>query len=203
MARPTSKDKDHKICPITGAPIRPLNRREQLFLEIYMANPGMPAYHIAKQAEFSESTAKSRPAKWVGNDVNKVEMDKRMLWKAIQEAGRKRARKAKIDADYVLKRFHEIAEMDVADIFDDEWNLKPISQWPAAWRKSISALEVTRIRKAAKKGQAAVEDVIKHIKWPAKDKALEMLGKHVKVGAFSEIHLNVETSHEEWLKSLK
>ena len=78
--------------------------------------------------------------------------------------------------------------MDVLDILDDEGGLKPISQWPKVWRTSLSAMDINRIRMAGKDGDDDIESTLQKVKWPDKVKNLELIGKHVDVNAFKEIH---------------
>lgn len=87
--------------------------------------------------------------------------------------------RAMIDATYVLRRMVEIDEMDIADILTDEGNVKPILQWPKTWRTYLSSMEIAELISGDD-----VIGVLKKIKWPDKLKNLEMLGKHLQVGAF-------------------
>jgi len=94
-------------------------------------------------------------------------------------------KKFEIDADYVLRRHHEIDAMDVADIMDDDGNIKPIKEWPKPWRQSISGIEVTELT-AGKSDQKTLIGVLKKIKFPDKIRNLELLGKHIYVNAYRE-----------------
>ena len=68
--------------------------------------------------------------------------------------------------------------MDVLDIMDDDGNVKPLRDWPKIWRQYISNIETISMDDG--------EGWLKKIKWPDKVKNLELLGKHVSVGAFKE-----------------
>lgn len=91
-----------------------------------------------------------------------------------------RVEEVRIDANYVLKRLIEIDEMDVADILDDGGDFLPIRKWPKVWRTTLSGLDIAIIN------SGDTEAIIKKIKWPDKVKNLELLGKHIGVGAFTE-----------------
>jgi len=80
----------------------------------------------------------------------------------------------------VLERLKQIDELDVADLFDDDWQILPVKQWPKSWRTSISGLDVI----SAKNGD--VESVIKKLKFPDKVKNLELIGRHVSVKAWEK-----------------
>ena len=96
----------------------------------------------------------------------------------------KREERTKIDADYVLKRLVEIDQMDVLDIMDENLNMKPLKEWPKIWRQYINNIESIELSDG--------EGWLKKIKWPDKVKNLELIGKHVSVGAFKE---NIKHEH--------
>lgn len=93
------------------------------------------------------------------------------------------AERAKTDAEYVLRRLREIDELDIVDIMkDDLSDFKPLSEWPKSWRTSINGLDLQTI---AARGDDDIESVVKKIKWPDKTKNLELIGRHVNVGAWN------------------
>jgi phage terminase small subunit len=91
--------------------------------------------------------------------------------------------KAVVDASYVLNRLVEIDRMDALDILNDDGTVKPIKEWPKVWRQFISNMEVVEMAGGDDEKRVAV---LKKIKWPDKVKNLELLGKHLQVGAFVE-----------------
>lgn len=98
----------------------------------------------------------------------------------VSQLQAKRTERVQIDADYVLKRLHEIDQLDVADILTDAGDFLPIKQWPKSWRISLSAIDIQIINS----GDA--EAITKKVKWPDKIRNLELLGKHIGVNAFAE-----------------
>lgn len=98
----------------------------------------------------------------------------------INKIKTERSERTKIDADYVLNRIVEIDQMDVLDILDGTGNFKSITEWPKAWRTTISGLDIQEIM------QGDTETVMRKIKWPDKVKNLELLGRHVSVQAFKD-----------------
>lgn len=90
---------------------------------------------------------------------------------------------AVIDASYVLRRLVEIDNMDALDILTDDGAIKPIKEWPKVWRQFISNIEVVEMSNGDDDRKMAV---LKKIKWPDKVKNLELIGKHLQVGAFVE-----------------
>lgn len=143
------------------------DERQIKFVEGYIKS--LNATDAAIRAGYSEKTARSQGSRLLTNvDIQN----------AIQEAKAERQERAKIDADYVLRRLVEIDQMDVLDIMDDDGNVKPLRDWPKIWRQYISNIETISMDDG--------EGWLKKIKWPDKVKNLELLGKHVSVGAFKD-----------------
>ena len=93
--------------------------------------------------------------------------------------------KFKIDAEYVLRRHHEIDTMDVADILDKDGHILPIREWPRVWRQTLSGMDVAELWDGKGEDRDMV-GILKKIKWPDKVKNLELLGKHRAVCAYRE-----------------
>lgn len=147
-----------------------LTPKQQRFVEEYLIDlNGTRAYIRAGYAVKDEDTAAVMSSRLLRND--KVQ-------EAIAEAQAEREERTKIDADYVLKRLVEIDQMDVLDIMDDQMKILPLRDWPKIWRQYISNIENLELTDA--------DGVFKKIKWPDKVKNLELLGKHVSVGAFKD-----------------
>ena len=147
-----------------------LTPKQQRFVEEYLIDlNATQAYIRAGYAVKNDETASVMASRLLGND--KVQT-------TIQEALKARQERTQIDADYVLKRLVEIDQMDVLDIMDDDGNVKPLRDWPKIWRQYISNIETISMDDG--------EGWLKKIKWPDKVKNLELLGKHVSVGAFKD-----------------
>ena len=144
-----------------------LTPKQQRFVEEYLID--LNATQAAIRAGYSEKTAKS-----VGHE----NLTKPDIQKAIEEAQNKRQEQTQIDAAYVLKRLVEIDQMDVLDIMDDQMKIRPVNEWPKVWRQYVVNLENLELSDG--------EGCFKKIKWPDKLKNLELLGKHVSVGAFKD-----------------
>ena len=144
-----------------------LTPKQQRFVEEYLID--LNATQAAIRAGYSEKTAK---------EIGSENLTKPNIAKAIEEAQNKRQEQTQIDAVYVLKRLVEIDQMDVLDIMDDQMKILPLRDWPKIWRQYISNIENLELTDA--------EGVFKKIKWPDKVKNLELLGKHVSVGAFKD-----------------
>ena len=144
-----------------------LTPKQQRFVEEYLID--LNATRAAIRAGYSEKTAK---------EIGSENLTKPNIAKAIAEAQNKRQEQTQIDAAYVLKRLVEIDQMDVLDIMDDQMKIRPVNEWPKVWRQYVVNLENLELSDG--------EGCFKKIKWPDKVKNLELLGKHVSVGAFKD-----------------
>ena len=149
--------------------VKKLTKKQELFVSEYLID--LNATQAAIRSGYSEKTA---------CETGSENLRKPHIQDAISKAQNKRLEKNEVNADYVLKRLIEIDEMDVADILDDDGNIKPITQWPKAWRRTISGLDIQELM------MGKVETVLRKIKWPDKVRNLELLGKHIDVQAFKE-----------------
>ena len=144
-----------------------LTIRQKRFVREYLID--MSSEKAAIRAGYSEKTANEQGSRLLANVS---------ISEAIAEAQNKRTERTQIDAAYVLKRLVEIDQMDVLDIMDDQMKIRPVNEWPKVWRQYVVNLENLELSDG--------EGCFKKIKWPDKVKNLELLGKHVSVGAFKD-----------------
>ena len=144
-----------------------LTPKQQRFVEEYLID--LNATQAAIRSGYSEKTAR---------DIGCENLAKPNIAKAIEEAQNKRQEQTQIDAAYVLRRLVEIDQMDVLDIMDDQMKIRPVNEWPKVWRQYVVNLENLELSDG--------EGCFKKIKWPDKVKNLELLGRHVSVGAFKD-----------------
>lgn len=147
-----------------------LNDRQELFCLEYIKD--LNATQAAIRAGYSEKTAQPSASRLLLNV---------MIQKRIAELQEDRTNELKVDARYVLNRLLEIDQMDVIDILNDDGTVKPIRAWPKVWRTSLSGIDITEFM-----SEESSAGALKKIKWPDKIKNLELLGKHINVGAFDK-----------------
>lgn len=157
-----------------------LTDKQELFAREYLKD--LNATQAAIRAGYSEKTAKAQGARLLTN-VN--------LQNFISGLMSQRNEMVSIDSAYVLRRLVEIDQMDVLDIMTDEMSLKPVSEWPASWRRYLSGFDLAEMFEGRGDDREMV-GILKKIKWPDKVKNLELLGKHVDVQAFKE---NIKQEH--------
>ena len=150
------------------------NRKHELFCREYIID--LNGTQAAIRADFSEKTANRIASRL----LSRVDIQGR-----IAELRSVRIEEVRIDANYVLKRLIEIDQMDVLDIMNDDMSFRPLHEWPKVWRQYLSGVDLSEIFEGRGDDREMV-GILKKIKWPDKVKNLELLGKHIGVGAFTE-----------------
>ena len=90
------------------------------------------------------------------------------------------------DAQQVLARLIDEANADIADIYDAAGDLKPVHEWPAVWRRGLVAgIEVEALFEGTGDKRVHI-GYAKKVKLSDRIKRLELIGKHVTIGAFKE-----------------
>ena len=92
----------------------------------------------------------------------------------------------KIDANDLLRDLVAVRQMDVADILDDNDNVRPVKEWPKIWRQTITSFEVEALLLGKGENRSSV-GVLKKIKGPDTLRVFDMIGKHIGVNAFKEV----------------
>lgn len=159
----------------TTATGEPTGKR-RFFCEQYVADAGLNGRIAAIKAGYSKATAAQQAWKLLQDPVILTYIDK---------LKKQRSDRVQVDADYVLQQLHAIDQMDIIDIIEDDMTLKPLSVWPPTWRRYLNGFELAELFE----GQGDVRKmmgVLKKIKWVDKLRNLELLGKHVEVGAFAD-----------------
>lgn len=149
-----------------------MNERHALFVAEYLLD--LNATQAAIRVGFSEKTAYSQGQRLLKN----VEVAA-----AIKEALDKRSERTQVDADWVLKRLDLEASADLADLYTEAGDLKPIHQWPLIWRQGLVA-GIEAVEERDDRGN--VVGTVRKVKLSDRIKRIELLGKHVGVQAFKD-----------------
>lgn len=161
---------------------RPLNPRQDRFCQEYLID--LIGSQAAIRAGYSERSAEVQAARLLRDDRVK---------RRIAELKAERQERTKIDADWLVQRLAMIATADVRSIMRDDGSLLPPSQWPDDVAAAVQGVDVSEIGPASDP-----MGVVKKVRRADVLKALELLGKHVSIGAFRE---RVEHSMDEDLAS--
>lgn len=102
---------------------------------------------------------------------------------------RERSKRTGMDADRLLMSLVEMLEADIGDILKDDNTFKPIKEWAPVWRKMYIGSSTKLLYDGYGKDRENIGEIIK-MKFLDRTKILEMIGKHVKVGAFEKEEVN-------------
>lgn len=153
-----------------------LTAKQQRFVAEYLID--LNATQAAIRAGYSEKTAAEQASRLLTN-VKVAE--------AIQAAMKARSERTQIDADWVLKRLERDATADLADLYTEHGALKPVREWPIAWRTGLVAgIETVQERDGEDAEGKPVYATVRKVKLLDRTKLVELIGKHVEVGAFKE-----------------
>lgn len=169
-----------------------LTPRQEAFAQAVVSNGGDK---VKARETAGYSMAMSKAAQSVDGDnlYNHPKISLRIV--ELQTVKNKIAKEEfNIDAQYVLKRLHEIDNLDILDIVKpDLKSFRPLDEWPKSWRISISGLDMKRI--ITKGDEEEFETLIEKVKWPDKVKNLEMIGRHINVKAWDKEVEQVHTTN--------
>lgn len=148
-----------------------LTAKQARFVEEYLID--LNATQAATRAGYSAKTARQTGAE---------NLSKPVIADAIAEAQGERSERVKVDADWVLSRLSDEATADLADILDEAGVIRPVRDWPLIWRQGLVAgIDVQEMLVEGVK----VGETVK-IKLSDRIRRIELIGKHVGVGAFRE-----------------
>lgn len=169
---------------LSNAPMPGLTPKQRRFVEEYLLD--MNATKAAIRAGYSERTANQQGPRLLEN--NNVR-------KAIDSAKTKRSEKLEVDAEWMLQRLVDEVEADLADLYTDAGDLKPIDEWPEIWRQGLVAgVEIEALFDGYGEDRKQI-GYTKKIRLSDRLRRLELIGKHVRVNAFQEIvsHKGLDT----------
>lgn len=155
--------------------MKPLNANQQRFVAEYMVD--LNASAAARRAGYSARTAEQQGPRLLGNAGVRA---------AIAQELEARAKRTRIDADWVLRTLAEEKAADLADLFDEHGNMRPVKDWPAVFRRGV-VVGVESFEEYAGRGEEReAVGMVRKIKLADRTKHLELIGKHVDVQAWSE-----------------
>lgn len=153
-----------------------LTAKQHRFCEEYLID--LNATQAAIRAGYSEDTAGS-----IGcENLTKPEIQAR-----VAELQAERAAATRIDAAWLLSRLAEEAKADQADLYNEDGSLKPIREWPLIWRQGLVAgMEVDETYVGTGDERKVIARTRK-VKISDRVKRLELIGRHIGVGAFKDV----------------
>lgn len=158
--------------------------KQQRFVEEYLVD--LNATQAAIRSGYSPNTAQEQGARL---------LSKAMVADAVRKAQADRTERTEINADWVLSRLGEEARADIADLFDDNYRLKPVPEWPLIWRQGlVSGIEVEELFEGRGEDRENIGRLHK-VKLSDRIKRIELIGKHIGVQAFRD-RVEVDVSED-------
>jgi len=153
-----------------------LSAKQEAFCVEYVVD--LDAVAAALRAGYAPASAKTSAYK---------SLQKPHVVARIAELKRGGLERTKVNADWLLLRLADEADADINDLYDENTGaLKPVRLWPKIWRTGlVSGVEVEQ-QFAYQDGNKIPDGVVTKIKLSDRVKRLELIGRHVSVGAFGE-----------------
>lgn len=158
-----------------------LSAKQAQFVDQYLID--LNATQAAIRAGYSPKTAAQ---------IGVENLKKPKVAAAIAAALTARSKRTTIDSDWVLTRLGDEAQADLADLYTEEGELKPVHQWPLIWRQGLVA-GIEAVEEKDHNGK--VIGVVRKVKLSERIKRVEMIGRHVGVQAFKD-KLEVDVSDD-------
>lgn len=98
---------------------------------------------------------------------------KKYFFQELRKVELEQAKKISLEADDILREILYIAKADISEAYEDNGDLKPISEWPPELKKCLAG--ISKSQSSGKDG----ESISITTKFHPKLKALEMLAKHL------------------------
>jgi phage terminase small subunit len=153
-----------------------LTRKKQDFCKEYIKD--FNGTQAAIRAGYSEKTAQEQSSRLLSTVIVQTEIARLM---------EDRSKRTQIDSDWALQRLARDVTADLADLYDDQGGLKPIKEWPMVWRTGLVAgIETVQERDGIDDNDKPVFVTVRKVKLADRTKLLELLGRHVDVGAFKD-----------------
>lgn len=147
----------------------PLNAKQRLFVNEYIKSRN--ATKAARAAGYSSKTAHSQGPRLLENAEIRAAIDKRL---------ERAAEKAELSVAEVLKELRSIGFARLKDAYAPDGNLLPVHEMPEDVQAALVGLESDEIL-AGPRGMKVKVGVSRKVKMADKIRALELLGKHLKM----------------------
>jgi phage terminase small subunit len=150
--------------------------KQARFIEQYLVD--LNATQAAIRAGYSASNADKIGSQLLAKPAVAAAVDQAKLARSIETG---------VDNRYVLRTLVERAEADLRDLFDPKTNdLLPIDQWPPVWRTGlVQSVEIEVLFDGQGKNRIQIGHT-KKVRLADRTRILELIGKHIRVGAFQE-----------------
>lgn len=146
-----------------------LTERQRVFCEEYLVD--LNGYAAAVRAGYSQKTARQMAVQNLGHPA---------VVEYLQKLTKERSERTQITADRVITEVARLAFSDVRKLFDERGALKPVQDWPEDVAAAVASVEVDELFEGFGENRVQV-GYTKKLKLWDKPRALEMLGKHLRL----------------------
>ena len=144
----------------------PLNPKQQRFVAEYLKD--LNATQAAIRAGYSAKTARVQGPRLLQNAA---------VSESVAAGQAKKLGKLELDAESVLGELLRIAKVDIAQAFEEDGNLRKLSEIPEDVRRAVAGIEIDDRWEG--KGEDATRYTVKKLKFWDKTRALELLAKNL------------------------
>ncbi len=146
-----------------------LTPKQAAFCAEYLID--LNAAAAARRAGFSEKAAHVQAG---------TLMKKPHVQAEIQRLMAERSKRTEITQDSVIREIAKLAFGDIRKLFDDQGALLPVQDWPDDIAPTVSSVEIDELWQGFGENRTQIGET-KKVKFWDKGKALEMLGRHLKL----------------------
>lgn len=147
-----------------------LTEKQAIFVKAYRIDRNATKAAIA--AGYSEKTAHVAGSRLLKNAKVRAE---------IQHQDEKLNNKLDLSVEWVVKRLMFRADFDVRKFYNEDGSLKPVAALDTGTAYALQGLEIEKLYEHFGKGQAQNTGTLTKIKFADRDRALELLGRHLKM----------------------
>lgn len=155
--------------------MRPLTPRQERFVEEYLLD--LNATRAALRAGYKH------------RDMGRQLLTHPHVVDAIASRKLARGEQFEVKAEHVLRELVRLASVDVTLAFNADGSMKPLDEIPLDTRRAIAGIEIEEER-YGKDGEL-VRGRVKKLRFTTKDRALELLGKHLGLFVDTKIEVNL------------
>lgn len=150
--------------------MKALTPKQEMFCQEYLVD--LNATQAAIRAGYSRKTAGQQAEAL----LKKLEIATR-----VQELMDSRSQKVSVSSETVLQELLRLATVDLSEAYDENGNLKQIHDIPVDVRRAIAGVETYYEKVGSDEDGNPDLCTVKKLKFWDKTKALEMLGRHLKL----------------------
>lgn len=146
-----------------------LTDRQRVFCEEYLVD--LNGTEAAKRAGYSAKTARV---------MAQQNLEHPAVIEHLAVMMKERSERTQVTADRVITEVARLGFSDLRKLFDDHGGLLPVTQWPDDMAAAVASVEVDELFEGFGENRVQV-GYTKKVKLWDKPRALELLGKHLKL----------------------